>query len=272
VARSTKTWRRIGLIWAGVVLILAIARLPLAPRPTPDPLQVLTNPILRVGLQADRNPFAYINHQGEMIGLEVDLMRLIGEVWGVELALTPIGADGLYDAITSNQVDVVVAGLQPNPLYDGQSVRYTRQYFDNGYLLLSRHESPRLEGLAGKKVAVQFGSEGHQLLQRWQRRLKPFEIAPYELESIALDAFQLGVVDWALLQPTTLSEIRSPNISPVEWQSQQVSHVWYTMMVVAQRADLLQLLNDTLHTLDQDSRLDMIVAEWLPYYAPQKQR
>ncbi|MGV2434707.1 MAG UNVERIFIED_CONTAM: hypothetical protein LVT10_07305 [Anaerolineae bacterium] len=46
-------------------MILAIARLPLAPRPTPDPSQVLTNPILRVGLQADRKPFAYINEQGK---------------------------------------------------------------------------------------------------------------------------------------------------------------------------------------------------------------
>lgn len=270
MARSTNTWRRIGLIVAGVVLILAIARLPLAPRPTPDPSQVLTNPILHVGLQADRKPFAYINEQGEMIGLEVDLMRLIGEVWGIESALIPIGADGLYDAVTSNQVDVVVAGLQPNSLYDGKSVRYTRQYFDNGYLLLSKDDSPRLEGLAGKRVAVQFGSEGHQLLQRWQRRLKPFEIAPYELESIALNAFQMGVVDWALLQPTTLSDTLNPKIARAEWQSQQVTHVWYTMVVVEQRADLLQLLNDTLHTLDQDSRLDMIVAEWLPYYAPQK--
>lgn len=270
MARSAYTWQRIGLIVAVAVLIVAVARLPIRPRSQIDPLTILPNQTLTVGLQADRFPFAYINQQGKIDGLEADLVRLIAQIWGVELILNPIGADGLYDAITSKQVDIVVAGVQPNPLYDGRAVHYTRQYFDNGYLLLARDEQPSLAQLADKKVGVQFGSEGHLLLQQWQRRLKPFEIAPYELESIALDAFEVGVVDWVILQPTTLSSAFVTKPTPDEWQSQQVTHVWYTMMVEAKRDDLLQLLNDTLHTIDQDSRLDMIVAEWLPYYAPQE--
>lgn len=253
-----------------MIFVWAVARLPIRPHPPIDSLTVLPNQTLSIGLQADRFPFAYISEQGEIVGLEADLMRLITQIWGVEPILTPIGADGLYDAITSKQVDVVVAGLQPNPLYDGRAVRYTRQYFDNGYMLLARDEQPSLSDLAGKRVAVQFGGEGHQLLQKWQRRLKPFEIAPYELESIAFESFAVGITDWVILQPTTLSQTHPQNTFSVEWQSQQVSHVWYTMMVKAEQDALLQLLNDTLHTIDQDSRLDMIVAEWLPYYAPQK--
>ena len=127
-------------------------------RPAPDVTEIFPHGEIRVGLDPSRPPFASVNAEGEYIGLEVDLGRALAEQIGLPVRFVGLGFDGLYDALQTDQVDVVIAGLQPTLATDGNTARFTRHYFDAGLVLLSSAGYESMRDLPGRALAYEFGS------------------------------------------------------------------------------------------------------------------
>src|SRR5262245_44631595 len=68
--------------------------------------QIQENGVLRVGLDPTYPPFETAD-DGELRGLDVDLARALAAELGLEVQFVYFGYDGLYDALLSNQVDVL---------------------------------------------------------------------------------------------------------------------------------------------------------------------
>jgi polar amino acid transport system substrate-binding protein len=96
-------------IQSALVLLLLSSISASAESPVLD--RVLKNRELRVATSGTQPPFNAISKDGELIGLEVDLARLLADSIGVDLSLTSMAFPDLLPALQQGKVDMVLSGI-----------------------------------------------------------------------------------------------------------------------------------------------------------------
>lgn len=218
--------------------------------------------VLRVGIDPTYPPFA-VATDNDLWGFDVDLMRAIAAAYDLEPQFIYFGYDGLYDALTTEQVDVLASALvvQPERTRD---FAYSQPYFDAGQVLIVPTASPIAapDDLADHVLAVELGAQGHVLATTWQRRLPNLTIAPYRSVGEALDAAANGSADAALVDSISgrLYLQQTPHLVRL---SPPVESEPYALVVRADDALLLTRLNAALQDLQRSGALDEITRRWL---------
>ncbi|NPV08153.1 MAG: amino acid ABC transporter substrate-binding protein [Anaerolineae bacterium] len=125
---------------------------------------------LRVGMDASFPPFEVVNAVGELEGLDVDLARLLAREMDLNLDIANIAFDGLYEALSCGEVDLLLSALPYDPLRTGD-VRYSAPYFTDGLQWLYRVDSWAADPDAFEgEVLAEAGSEAARLArQNWPR-------------------------------------------------------------------------------------------------------
>ena len=164
--------------------------------------RVLEAGVLRVGMDASFPPFEYVDGEGSLTGFDVELARelasRLAEDRPVEVQFVAnLPYDGLYDALTAGEVDVVISALYVDPARMADFA-YSAPYFDAGQVLVARDET-LAEDLAGRTLAVEFGSEGDVVARGWQRRLSGLQVLPCQTAAEALERLVAGEADAALV-------------------------------------------------------------------------
>lgn len=253
------------LLLAVVAILVATAARPhlasLLETPS-EPREVFHAGELRIGLDPSRPPFAFFTPDGEYVGLEVDLGRALADEIGVPVRFVGLGFDGLYDALKTNNVDVVIAGLQPVYHIDGNAAVYSTHYFNAGLVLVSEAGFEDMRDLPGYALAYEFGSPADAEAQRWLRRVRPFDLRPYELPEYALEAMHVGEADAVLVDAAT-ARLYLREHPEFDASAEQITHAFYTVTLRNDRPDMLGVINDTLQQLYDDGTLDDILDEWL---------
>ncbi|MBC7315470.1 MAG: amino acid ABC transporter substrate-binding protein, partial [Chloroflexi bacterium] len=128
---------------------------------------------------------------GQFYGFDVDLAQALAARWGVRAEFVNMSFDGLYDALLVKRCDLILSAL-PYDRTMTRDVLYTQPYFNVGQVLLVRPEEQTvssLADLAGRRVGVELGTEGHHLLRSWNRsHPQPVEIVPFRERENLLQA------------------------------------------------------------------------------------
>ncbi|MDX2136734.1 MAG: ABC transporter substrate-binding protein, partial [Chloroflexota bacterium] len=221
--------------------------------------------VLRVGVDPSSPPFAYYEGNA-LVGLEIDLSTALGDRLGVPVQLVALGFDGLYDALRADQADVIIAATSPDPQRT-VDVIFSRPYFDNGLLIVSPASAPlpAMQVVAGRELALAFGSSAHTEANRWLRRVAAFTIRPYELPLYALDAVRLGDADAALVSAVD-AYLYLRDYPDWEPHTAYVTHAPYVAAVNSQRGKLAAALDSAIDALQSDGTLAQLTARWL--YSP----
>ena len=93
---------------------------------------------LKVGMSGTQPPMNVVNRDGALMGMDVDLARLLAGAMGVRLEIVPIPFTGLLDALEAGEVDIVLSGvtatLQRNLRVRSGATAAARSYLtDNGF-------------------------------------------------------------------------------------------------------------------------------------------
>jgi ABC-type amino acid transport substrate-binding protein len=171
-----ETWLRRTWRWLVPILGLLLVALLMRPRiigaPAADPTwaQIQREGVVRVGMDASYPPFE-LEEDGQFSGFDVDLAQRLAERWGVRAELVNIHFDGLYDALEAGKIDLIISAL-PHDRMRSQDVLYSYAYFDGGQVLVTRGDEETITSVAdleGQTIAVELGTEGHQLARRLSR-------------------------------------------------------------------------------------------------------
>lgn len=68
-----------------------------------------------VGVKNDYRPWGYLDANGNIVGLEIDLARDIAQRLGVELELVPVVASNRMEFLQQGRIDLIIATLGDNP-------------------------------------------------------------------------------------------------------------------------------------------------------------
>ncbi len=226
--------------------------------------QIESAGVLRVGLDPTFPPFAAADG-AEAWGLDIDLARALAAELGLEAQFTYFGYDGLYDALTTGQVDVLVSALVVAPERT-QDVAYTTAYFDAGQVLVVPANSAAggMADLDGQSLAVELGALGHVEARTWQERLPALAVTTFGSADEALAAVAAGTADAALVDSVSARlYLRDHADSGLMRLDPPVVSEPYAAAVRIGDRMLLRRLDDALDTLERAGQLEDMTRRWL---------
>lgn len=70
---------------------------------------------LRIGFHPDHLPYSFVNRAGELVGLDIELMHLLGRRLDLQLEFIPYTYDSVLSDLESGRLDLVAGGLMVKP-------------------------------------------------------------------------------------------------------------------------------------------------------------
>ncbi len=256
---SRQTQRVCQTLWVLVWLLLAACN----GRSSDSWPRIQESGVLRVGLDPTFPPFELDDGLG-LHGLDVDLARAIGADLGLEVAFVYFGYDGLYDALATDQVDVLISALVVDPTRT-RDFAYSEPYFNAGQILLVREEETavsRLPDLRHRILAVELGAQGHVEAIQWSQRVVGLEMRAYNSGAEALTAVLQAETDAALIDSITgrLYLREHPGLKRLP---DPVTVEPYAIVTRAADSRLLRELNNSLARLQNNGLLETTITNWL---------
>jgi ABC-type amino acid transport substrate-binding protein len=244
-------------------------------RPVSDPTweRIQREGVIRVGLDPTYPPFETDDGNGNLAGLDVDLARALAGQLGLRVQFVPVYFDGLYDALHTGRVDVLISAL-PFDARQTKDVLYSPPYFNAGQMIVVRAGDNTVKGaadpslrsgqaLAGKRVAVEWGSSGDVEARRLRKQRQiELIIQPYETAGAALDALQSGAADVALADAITALTAAGKEGRPLQVIGPPLTDEPYIMATRRDSPALWDTLNKTLAALQQDGTMGQLIARW----------
>jgi polar amino acid transport system substrate-binding protein len=132
---------RWALLWIATIGLLGCQMLPAAGGASTvgskSRLQsILDSGRLRIGMTGDQAPLNMRNKEGEMIGLEVDLMGALAEAMGLEVEFVIMPFAELLSSLEDGDIDLVASGMTITPERNAR-VAFAGPYFITGKSVLS---------------------------------------------------------------------------------------------------------------------------------------
>lgn len=165
--------------------------------------------IWRVGMDPSFPPFELLDGAGNPIGYDVELAQALAQRWGVQVQIVALGFDGLTDALLAGKVDSIVSALPYDPRLTGD-LSYSASYFEAGVRLAVVKGSPirGVDDLAGKRLAVEWGSNGDAEARKLQRADPSIQRLTFPGAPEAVAALRGGDADVLLVDGVTLRQMQ----------------------------------------------------------------
>ncbi|MCA9945223.1 MAG: transporter substrate-binding domain-containing protein [Anaerolineales bacterium] len=262
--RSSKYEIYASSLWLTAVLLLTFICLQTGCQTADDSWQrVQTAGILRVGLDPTYPPFE-VDDGSNLVGLDIDLAKAIADDLGLNVQFTYFGYDGLYDALATGQVDVLISALVIIPERT-RDFSYSNSYFNAGEILIVPADNDTIETMAdlgGQTVAVELGSLGHVEATEWAKRVADLEIMTFATADEAITAVQESTAHAALVDGVN-GRLYLRTHDDLKRLSDSVTVEPFALVVRSEDEHLLTVLNQSLATLQQSGQLNEIVTNWL---------
>lgn len=254
-------YRSLGALLARATLTLILSLLIVSCAGTGETWQrIQSNGVLRVGLDPTYPPFETAD-DGDLRGIDVDLAHAIGRQLDLDIEFAYFGYDGLYDALATDQVDVLISALviRPDQMRD---FAFSDPYFNAGQHLVVPSQDTAVdsvEDLEGKTVSVELGAQGHVVASGWQREYRGLEVSPYQTPQEALNAVAEDRADAAVVDAVSALVYVAQN-GDLRLLEQPVTVEPFALVVRIEDERLLQELNAAMEMLDESGQLQTIIS------------
>ena len=124
-----------------------------------------------IGTDLTFAPFEFQNTKNEYVGIDIDLLNAIAKDQEVNIDLKPLGFDSAIQAVQSNQIDGMIAGMSITKERK-KSFDFSDSYFDSGLQMAVKKGNETIKSyddLKGKTVAAKVGTESSTFLEKHQK-------------------------------------------------------------------------------------------------------
>jgi ABC-type amino acid transport substrate-binding protein len=221
---------------------------------------------LRVGVAPDYAPVVF-EQEGEIVGIEADLARGLGERLGRRIVFERFAERELLDALERGEVDVVMSGLSITP-ERAERVRFTLPYMQAGQLALIRSADlgrfGRIQTLrrSGARVGFVYGTTGERFVATELARATSFGFDDVESGVRSLRA---GRIDFFVHDAPTIWRIAGdPQQRDLHGLYQLLTREELAWAVRRDDAELKALLDTTLEQWKREGGIEPIIDRWIP--------
>ncbi len=170
----------------------------------PTTLQSIKNAgKLSIATSPDFPPFEYLDDNGNVVGIEIDILNLICEELGVELEINQIDFENVLPGLQTGKFDVGVSGItitekrQKNALFTAPYCLAAQ-----AIVVVEGSEITTKADLEGKKVSVQTGTTAESFCME-----NSYEVSSFSANSDAQTALTTGKVDAWVIDDLTAADM-----------------------------------------------------------------
>ncbi len=221
---------------------------------------------LVVATSPDFPPFENLEG-GEVVGIEVDIMKLVCEQLGVQLVLEQIQFDSVLPGIKSGKYDCGMSGISVTPKR-AKSVLFTDAYCLAAQCIVVTADSTIASkaDLAGKKISVQSGTTAEDYCLG-----EGYEVDSYEHNNEAKIALTQGKVQAWVVDDLTAAEM-CKNDPTVKILGEHMTTEPYAFAFTFGSEDLVAEINTIIAALIADGTVQAIFdTHGAPYTAPENE-
>lgn len=132
-------------------------------------------PTLQVYTNAGFAPYEYVNTYGEVVGVDIDIMKEVGEVLGYNVVINDIEFDQILVEVAKNELAIGAAGMTKKPERDAVALPSSEYAVSVQYVIVpatmfaDKAEGDtvsvaELEAITTKAIGVQRGTTGYFLI------------------------------------------------------------------------------------------------------------
>ena len=219
---------------------------------------------LTVATSADNPPYEFVKN-GEIVGIDIDIINAIGERLGKKVIIKNLDFYGLIVALTSKNVDLVIAALSITP-ERSRVVDFSNHYMVSTVSVLYRASDnfDNFNNLQDKIVGVQLGSTWELIVKDLSKDLN-FKINSSVSNLMLVQQLRANVVDVLILEEEQCKgfiqqyhKLASFNM-PGNFSSK--------FAIALQKDSALRVdINNAISELQVNGTLDAIKKKWLTKY------
>jgi ABC-type amino acid transport substrate-binding protein len=223
-----------------------------------------------IGINPGFPPFESVDEDGNIIGLDPDLMAAMAEEMGFEYEWVEAPWDGIFPALAAGEFDAVMSGATITEARE-EIVDFTDPYFLAGQMVVVRQDDADTitgqEDLPGLRVGVQAGSSGEAAAEK----IDGVEVVRYPEIAMAFQELGTGDSIDAILQDrdTAAAFIASNPDLNLTLVGDLVTTEYYGIAVNPERPDVLDLFNAGIKRLIESGTYAEIYAEWFETDMPE---
>ncbi|MCY4147248.1 MAG: transporter substrate-binding domain-containing protein [Chloroflexi bacterium] len=228
--------------------------------------EIIAEQVFRVGVLYNDPPYSEFTWQGELAGFDIDLLRMIAEAWGVEIAFVQVTRLNAVDALKAGEAHALASALLPYRGYEND-IEFTQPYLVGHQAVMARADSPlqAASELAGVKTGVVIGTRAETALDLWRERTA---LNPDTRQFLTLDrafaALMLGEIDALVDEEQSLLRIAGEDIELARLLDEPLLREPHAFAVRRHDAPLRQLLNRSIQQLAAKQSIELSKREYFP--------
>ncbi|MHC4407650.1 MAG: transporter substrate-binding domain-containing protein [Planctomycetota bacterium] len=223
--------------------------------------KVLDTKILVIGTEPEFKRFETKNADGEIVGFDMDMVKLLAADLGVELQIEEYEFTALIPALESRKIDLIVSGMTARP-DRAESVTFTDPYFHTKLCLLVHKDSgiKTAKDANGKRFVVKQGTTGQMNMPKLFPN-SPVTVLPAEAD--CANEVAAGKADAFLYDHLSILEASKQHANTTRAIFESLSEEPYSMAVFLGDTRFRDRINEFLGKIRADGRHKALLATWM---------
>ena len=215
---------------------------------------------LIVGTDATYAPMEFMDEKGEIVGIDIDIVKAVAEAAGFEVEFKNYGWEPLFPALDGGEVDFAVSSITITKERQ-ESFDFSEPYFIANQLILVPEDSTvtKFEDLKDKRVSVQINTTGHTVTKKLLGKTSSKIVAP-ESMPLAISEMINGNADAAVGDNAVIIDYKAnnPNVKVKTVEDDSFEKEYYGLMVKKGNTEILDMLNEGIKLIKENGKLKEI--------------
>lgn len=213
-----------------------------------------------VGTDATYAPMEYMDEKGNIIGIDIDIVKAIAEAAGIEVEFKNYGWEPLFPAVNNREVDFAVSSITITEKRQ-EDHDFTDPYFKANQLILVPEDTDiaSFEDLKDKRVAVQINTTGQFVVEGLIGETSS-KIVRMDTMPIAILEMINGNADAAVGDNAVIIDYQknNPKVKLKTVEDSSFETEYYGLMVKKGNKELLDILNAGIKKIKENGKLKEI--------------
>ena len=220
----------------------------------------------KVGTEPTFPPFDTTDEEQNIVGLDMDLIKAIGEDQGFEVTFENMTFDGLVPALKAGNIDIIAAGMNKDDPERQKQVDFSDAYYESKLMVAVTEDNNTIKSVddltPDMKVAAQTGTTGATKTQELADEGKIAEAVILDGLDTAMMQLLNGDVQAVINDKPVTEAYMKKQPDKIKMVGEPLNAENYGFAVQKGNTELLEKINAGLANIKEDGTFDKLVDEW----------
>ena len=205
---------------------------------------------------ADSTPLA----DGEVVGFDIDLAKLIAQRLDRQLSILNLQFDALIPALVADEADMAMAALEPTRDRK-QRVDFSNIYYRSRQALISIDGYLRPRDLSYQTIGIRSNSVQARYVNSLRNELPSLDIVTYDSLDEVFEALDRGAVE-GIFAETTVAETYLQRYADFEAQIMPSEQPAGSAIALPKNSPLQQEINQAITDIKASGEMTQLITQW----------